>query len=436
MKRDLYDKLLAWKASTNRKPLILRGARQVGKTHLLKEFGKREYNSFIYLNFEEDPRLNELFVNKLDPKTILENISIYINQIIDAKDTLLIFDEIQESPAALNSLKYFQEQANEFHIATAGSLLGVKLAHAKGFPVGKVNFLDLYPLSFFEFLSAINKTLLVDFFSKLNEFETIPEPIHQESLTLLKKYFFIGGMPEAVKEYMKSENLLLIKNIQKEILDAYVLDFAKHAPKDQNMKITNIWESIPNQLAKGNKKFIFSAIRKSARGREYESGIQWLADAGLIYKSYNINTPKLPLAAYANKNTFKIFLLDVGLLSAMNNIPPAYIVDDEKLFSEFNGAFTENFIAQELAAKHHPLYYWTSEGMAEVDFVIESDQKIYPLEVKAGISRRKKSLIVYGEKYKSKLLLRTSSMNLKKDGNVGNVPLYLVSRLTNLCKES
>jgi len=437
MKRDLYPELLNWKASENRKPLILRGARQVGKTHLLRLFGRQEYSAYIYLNFEEDPKLANFFADALKPTTILQNISLYTNQQIHPENTLLIFDEIQESPAALNSLKYFQEQANQYHIVAAGSLLGVKLAHTKGFPVGKVNFFDLYPLSFFEFLDAIGRDKLRAFLMAINSFESLPEPIHLELLTLLKKYMFIGGMPEAILEYAKSENILAVRKIQKEILDAYMLDFAKHAPKEHLMKITSVWESIPSQLAKENKKFIFSALHKSARGREYEAAIQWLADAGLVYKSYNISAPKLPLSGYANKNFFKLFLLDVGLLAAMSNLPPKLLVEKSQLFLEFNGAFTENYVAQTLTQKHYLLHYWTSEGIAEVDFVMEHDLHIFPLEVKAGTDRKKKSLLEYGKKYAPPYLLRASLMNLKQDSNVCNFPLYLVGQFIHiLCKNA
>ncbi len=432
MKRKLYAKLLAWKTSKNRKPLVLRGARQVGKTHLLKTFGKQEYDNCIYLNFEEDPKLSEFFSGKLKPSIILENLSAYLEKDIHAENTLIIFDEIQECPEALNSLKYFQENANEFHIVSAGSLLGVKLANTKGFPVGKVNFLDLYPLSFFEFLEAIGKNKLQEFLMNISEFNPIPEPLHEDLIMLLKKYMYIGGMPEAVMEYVETESLMGIKAIQKEILDAYVLDFAKHAPKDQIMKITEVWESIPSQLAKENKKFIFSAIRQGARGREYETAVQWLADAGLIYKSYNISVPKLPLLGYSNKNIFKIFLLDVGLLATMSNVSVKSVVEERGLFSEFYGAFTENFVAQELSQQHQSLYYWTSAGIAEVDFVIEQELDVYPLEVKAGVSTKKKSLVVFNEKYKPKTSLRTSLMNLKKDGNITNIPLYFLGRLTKI----
>ncbi len=431
MKRNLYSSLCAWKRSSSRKPLILRGARQVGKTYLLKQFGLKEYASCLYLNFEETPELADFFSKQLTPATLLENISLHYNQRILPGETLLIFDEVQECPAALNSLKYFQEQANEYHIVAAGSLLGVKLAHTKGFPVGKVNFFDLYPLSFLEFLTAIGKQQLSEFLMSKNTFEKIPDPVHEELLILLKKYMFIGGMPEAVAEYIKTDSLLSVRPIQGAILDAYILDFAKHAPKEQLMKITQVWESVPSQLAKENKKFIFTALQKSARGREYQMAIQWLADAGLIYKSCQISAPKLPLSGYANTHFFKVFLLDIGLLAAMSNLPAKIVVEKTNLFTEFHGAFVENFVAQELVAQDHALYYWSSEGTAEIDFIIEHELNIFPLEVKAGFNRKKKSLLVYGEKYNPSLLLRGSLMNLEKNGKMANFPLYLIGRVTN-----
>jgi hypothetical protein len=428
MERNLYHDLIAWKNAPNRKPLVLRGARQVGKTHLLKRFGEQEYASCIYLNFETDPKLADFFSGQIAPTTILETLSLYLNQEIQPGTTLLIFDEIQESPAALNSLKYFQEQAGQYHIVAAGSLLGVKLANSKGFPVGKVTFFDLYPLSFLEFVAALGKQKLVDFLTQLKTPEPLPTPIHDELLVLLKKYLFIGGMPEAVAEYIKTENILSVRKIQQDILDAYTLDFAKHAPKEQLIKISQVWQSIPSQLAKENKKFIFSALQKSARGKAYEDAIQWLTDAGLIHKSCQISAPKLPLSGYANQNFFKVFLLDVGLLAAMANIPARFIVEADEFFTEFKGAFTENLVAQELAARRQSLYYWTSEGIAEVDFIIEHELKVLPLEVKAGINRKKKSLRVYDKKYQPELLLRSSLMNLKKDENILNIPLYLISQ--------
>jgi predicted AAA+ superfamily ATPase len=427
MKRNLYHKLLDWKKSKNRKPLVLRGARQVGKTYLLKTFGKNEYQHCLYLNFEENPQLAGFFSEKLDPNRILENLRIYLDNLIHAKDCFIIFDEIQECPEALNSLKYFQEQAPEFHIAAAGSLLGVKLSQTKGFPVGKVNFYDLYPLSFFEFLEALDKKKLRDFLEELKTLKPVAEPIHHELIGWLKKYLVIGGMPEAVATYQENNDFSKVRQVQNEILQAYVLDFAKHAPPQQVMNITKIWESIPNHLAKENKKFVFSAVRKGARARDYESAIQWLADAGLIYKVYNISTPKLPLAAYSDKNIFKVFLIDAGLLTAMSKVPPQAILDKHALFSEFNGAFTENFVTEELIPLYGDLYYWTSEGTAEVDFVVQKGTEILPLEVKADVSKKKKSLLVYGEKYKTPILSRASLMNLHHSGNIANYPLYLAS---------
>lgn len=441
--RELYKQLLQWKKSKNRKPLVLTGARQVGKTFLLKLFGKQEYNSVIYLNFEEDRNLKNFFIDNLNPSNIIENISIYINQTIDQQhfnNTLIILDEIQETPEAIKSLKYFYENMPNLHIAAAGSLLGVKLDNFSGFPVGKVNFLNLYPLNFLEFLAAIGQTKQHSMLTKLlksnSPTQQIADPIHQQLIVELKKYFFIGGMPEVVARYIETQNLLTIQVIQQEILKAYMLDFGKHANKEQIMKITQIWESIPNQLAKENKKFNFSYINQNARSREYKDALSWLMDAGLIYKSYNLSTPKLPLPHYSEHNFFKIFLFDVGLLSAMSNIPARTVIEmdvkRENIISEFYGAFTENFVAQELFMQRQQLNYWTSKGIAEVDFIVEHDLNIYPLEVKAGVSHHKKSLLEYEKKYQPKLLLRASLMNLKKDHNIINIPLYLVGNLFEL----
>jgi predicted AAA+ superfamily ATPase len=432
MQRDAYTKLLDWKAGNTRKPLILNGARQVGKTFLIKQFGQQAYTSYLYLNFEEDPALLDLFKGSLKPKVLLDNLAIYFNQRLLAHEMLLIFDEIQACPEALNSLKYFQEEANEFHIIAAGSLLGIKLANTKGFPVGKVNFLNLYPLSFFEFLDAIQKNQLRTYLENYNTCTPLPSVFDQELCMLLKKYFYIGGMPEAVYEFSKTESLLNIRQIQKEILKAYDLDFLKHAPKENLMKINAVWHSIPQQLAKENKKFVFSVLKMSARGREYEDAIQWLLEAGLILKVYHLNSPKLPLPHYGDTSAFKVFMLDVGLLSAMSEVPVQSVLKAETLFSEFNGALTENYVAQVLQSLQYPLYYWTSEHTAEVDFIIQHELQLFPLEVKAGESRRKKSLLAYAHKYNPLLLLRTSARNLKKEEHLLNIPLYFFSKLKKL----
>lgn len=430
MKRDIYKHLEEWKTLSRRKPLILNGARQVGKTYALKHFGKTSYENMAYLNFEKDEKLRQYFDSTLDPKQLIKILSIHTEIDIEPRRTLIVMDEIQECPKALNSLKYFCEEANEYHVAAAGSLLGVKTANEKGFPVGKVNFLHLYPLTFFEFLSAIGHEKTRAYLEQHNTDDPIESPLHEKLIGLLKLYFFVGGMPEAVSEYRKTENVKTVREIQLEILSAYEKDFAKHAPPHEIMKITTVWNQVHRQLAKENKKFIFAAIRKSARGRDYEEAIQWLSDAGLIHKSYLVESPKFPLSAYADHETFKVFLADVGLLGAQSSLSPQVIIDGDLLFTEFKGALTENYVAQELiAAKQKTPYYWTSEGTAEIDFLIEIDHEIYPLEVKAGASQKKKSLIVYNQKYSPSKLVRATTMNLKHDGQVYNYPLYLVSKL-------
>ncbi len=429
MQRTLYQHLLAWQKNKQRKPLIVRGGRQVGKTYLLKTFAAQEYTNVAYLNFEQTPEASAFFQRDLNPRRILENLEIYLNIAILPEKTLIIFDEIQASPQALTSLKYFQEQANEYHIAAAGSLLGIKLAEPKSFPVGKVNFLDLYPLTFFEFLDAIGKQQLRIMLDNLKKIQPIPQPFHMELIELLKKYFFIGGMPEAVAEYSRAADFNAVRQIQHDILDAYLLDFIKHAPPQQVMKITTVWQFISSQLAKENKKFIFSALGKSARAREYETAIQWLVDARLIHQSFRISVPKLPVESYCDRNIFKVFLLDVGLLGAMNRLPPRLIIEGDDLFVEYKGAMTENFVAQELIAhQYNQLYYWTNDGKAEIDFVVHYDANLCPLEVKASRAIHSKSLKIYQEKYKPELVFRASFLNLKQEENLCNYPLYLLAK--------
>jgi hypothetical protein len=432
MKRAIFKQLQHWKQDKRRKPLILMGARQVGKTTLLKHFAATEYARCVYVNFEEMPKLCPLFADSLAPEDILKVLRIELNTDITPGDTLIIFDEVQECPNALNSLKYFYESANEYHICAAGSLLGVKLIHTKGFPVGKVNFLDLYPLNFAEFLMAINENKLKNYMEEITKIEPLASPLHEKLLQYLKIYLFIGGMPEAVAEYVASEDLQKVRNIQHEILKAYSLDFAKHALKENVINISLAWNSIPNQLAKENKKFMYSLIRNSARAKEFAASVQWLLEAGLIHKVYNIVTAKLPLDAYANFDFFKIYLVDAGLLGAMADLSAKAVIHGDQLFQEFRGSLVENYIAQELACCHYGLYYWTSEGKAELDFVFQYDNNIYPLEIKSGYSDKKKSLRIYADKYKPPLLIRSSPMNLKKDGAILNCPLYLIGALKRL----
>lgn len=432
MKRKIMDNLRTWKKQAARKPLLLMGARQVGKTYILKKFGEEEFHNTVYLNFEDNPRLRQLFDAGLDPEIILKSLNIEMDTEIVQGKTLLIFDEIQECPNALNSLKYFYEKAPEQHIVAAGSLLGVKLTHIKGFPVGKVQFLSLYPLSFLEFLEALGEVRLKTFTEELRSVEPLPPNLHELLLSRFKEYLFVGGMPEAVAEYIVTQNLSKVREIQSAILNAYALDFAKHAPTEHIMRINQVWDSIPHQLAKENRKFIYSAIRTGARAKEFEVALQWLVEAGLIHKAQQVSTPKIPISAYADTNAFKIYLVDVGLLGAMANLSPKTLLYDNELFQEFRGAITENFVAQELIHSQYGLFYWTSEGKAEVDFVVEQNGSIYPLEVKSGNSSKKKSLKVYEDAYSPSLLIRCSPMNLRQDSIVLNCPLYLVEELHTL----
>ncbi len=408
------------------------GARQVGKTFSLKKLGEEEYKNTAYFNFENNPRLCQLFDASLEPEKIIRALSIELNADIVAGETLIIFDEIQECPSALNSLKYFYESAKEYHIVAAGSLLGVKLSHTKGFPVGKVQFLTMYPLSFFEFLVAMQETRLIEFLNNLSVPDPLPPNIHDKLLERFKEYLYVGGMPEAVLEYSKSQNLTKVREIHQAILNAYSLDFAKHAPSEQIMKINQVWGSIPSQLAKENKKFIFSVIREGARAKEFETALQWLIEAGLIYKTSLISTPKIPLSAYADPNIFKVYLVDVGLLGAMAGLSPKTVIHQNELFQEFRGAIVENFVAQALIQSHFSLYYWTSEGKAELDFLIQHEDAILPIEVKSGTSLKKKSLKIYENTYHPLVCIRCSTMNLKKDGSILNCPLYLLDRLNNI----
>ncbi|NQU64007.1 MAG: ATP-binding protein, partial [SAR324 cluster bacterium] len=430
MKRDIYHNLLSWKNSDRRKPLVLRGARQVGKTYIIKKFGQAEYERTAYFDFEESPDLAHIFSGTLDPKKIIRDLSRLQGWQIEPVVHLIVFDEIQASNAALNALKYFQQNANEFNIISAGSLLGVKLSKGKSFPVGKVNFLDLYPLTFLEFLDAINKPLLREMIEETEEIIPYALPLHNELIDLLKEYYVTGGMPEVVNHFAETGNLIEVREIQKEIIDSFVLDFSKHANPSDIQKISLIWDSIPSQLAKENRKFIFSAIKRSARGREYENAIGWLSDAGLILKSYAVSSAKCPLKGYMNSNSFKVFMLDIGILGAMAKIPIELVARGNTLFDEYRGAFVENYVAQQLVSHSGTtdLAYWKSEGnKAELDFLVEYQNEIFPLEAKAGINPKSKSLHSYKQQFDPQILSRTTLLNLKKDGRILNYPLYAVS---------
>ncbi len=433
MKRDAYQKLVSWKVSERRKPLLLKGARQTGKTFLLKEFGKNEYKQVHYFNFEERPQLGQFFEKNLNPKRILSDLSIYSRSQINPESDLIIFDEIQTSNAALNSLKYFQENAPEYHLAAAGSLLGVKLSSPGSFPVGKVNFLNIHPLTFLEFLEALGESGYRKVLEDTSDFVPYAEPFHKELIDLLHQYYFVGGMPEAVKCYAERHNPEEIREIQREVIDSYILDFVKHAPISDIPKLTLIWNSLPTHLAQENRKFIFRGIKKGARAREYENALQWLEDAGLIYRANAVQKSQFPLKHYADRSAFKVYVLDVGLLGAMAQTSTTAIVERYRLFEEYKGALAENYVAQELMAflGMPELHYWLSRGgKAEIDFLIELEDHIYPLEVKSGIHPHSRSLDSYDKQFSPSCLIRTSLLNLKQDAKTCNFPLYAISLLS------
>jgi len=424
----MYSELLAWKSRKQRKPLILQGARQVGKTFIIKEFGQNEYERVAYFNFEEDPGLMEFFEGSLDPFSIIEKLSIASGTKITPEETLIILDEIQEAPAALTSLKYFCESASEYHIIASGSLLGILLGQERSFPVGKVNILHLYPLSFLEFLSGIGKPLLREMIQNKNDFTKLDNKFHQELLSDLKMFMFIGGMPEAVNQYRESRDLDLVRQVLQEILQGYESDFAKHTSKTEAIKLSQVWKTIPGQLAKENKKFMFSDVKKHAQARDYNEAIEWLLKCGFIHKSYRVHVPELPLSSYIEENVFKLFRLDTGLLAAMFNISAKTIVEGNDLFSRYNGAFTENYIAQELIKNgFSQLYYWTSGNKAEIDFLLPYQEHVYPLEVKSGFNARSKSLRIYYDKYQPDFISRTSLLNFAKTNEYRDYPLYAVA---------
>jgi hypothetical protein len=436
MRRDIYAKLLEWKLSSRRKPLLLQGARQTGKTYILKEFGRNDYENTVYCNFEEDADLDGFFQHNLNPEKILAELSLYKNLEIRPVKDLVIFDEIQVSNRALNSLKYFAEQKNDVHIAAAGSLLGVKMSGPSSFPVGKVNFSHLYPLTFLEFLDAMGESRYRKMLETIADPNPLAEAFHSHLIDLLRRYYFVGGMPEAVEHFAAAINGQEVREIQEEIIKSYVLDFAKHAPATDIPKLTQIWDSIPGHLARENKKFVFSAVKKSARARAYDNALTWLEDAGLIYRAKAISNAKHPLKHYADNGIFKVFALDVGLLGAMARTPVELLVHGDRLFNEYEGAFVENYIAQQLVSHfHQPLYYWRSKGgKAELDFLWELEGRIYPLEVKAGINPKSKSLKSYDLQFNPASLARSNLLNLKKDGKIYNLPLYAVSLISALIK--
>lgn len=426
MYRYAMENLREWKNRKNRKPLIIEGARQVGKTWLMKEFGKQEYTNTVYINFDSNSRMAELFSADLDITRILRGIEIYTGKKINSEDTLIIFDEVQEVPKALSSLKYFYEDAPEYHVICAGSLLGIALHGGTSFPVGKVEFMKLFPMSFREFLTATGKEQYVELLEQ-KDYQMISS-FKQIYIDALKEYYYVGGMPEAVSSYSQVHDLEDVRNIQNMILAAYEQDFSKHAPVSIVPKIRMVWNSIPSQLAKENRKFIYGLLRKGARAKDYETAIMWLIDCGLIHKVSRITTPNLPLKAYEDLKAFKLYLVDIGLLGALAGLKQSALLDGNDMFVEFKGALTEQYVLQQLVTDPDiGIYYYTNDrGNCEIDFLIDDGDKVIPLEVKAELNLKAKSLKTYREKYSPEVAVRTSMADYKENDGLVDMPLYMM----------
>ena len=429
MKRTTLNKLVAWKDSPSRKPLIIRGARQVGKTWLMKEFGNTYYTRTVYINFEKTKQLKSLFDEDFNIRRIIQALEIESGTTIHAEDTLLIFDEIQSVPEAITALKYFCEDASEYHVIAAGSLLGVALHAGISFPVGKVEFMDLHPLSFLEFLDAIGESSLVELLYSADW--KLITTFKSKYTRRLRQYYYVGGMPEAVLKFSENENYDKVRDIQKQILNAYELDFSKHAPTAVFPRIRMVWNSIPAQLAKENRKFMYGLIKAGSRAKEYELAVSWLLDCGQVHKVTRISKPGIPLKAYEDINAFKLFIVDIGLLAAMGDMDVKTLLDGNAVFSEFKGALTEQFVFQQLICLNDlVIYYWSSErSTAEVDFIVQYKGEAIPIEVKAEENLHAKSLKVYHEKFAPGHSIRTSMSDFRSQEWLINLPLYAISQI-------
>lgn len=424
MQRKIIQSLEAWKQKNNRKPLIIQGARQVGKTWAMKHFGEQAFTQVAYVNFDNNPRMRTLFSGDYDINRLILGLKIESGVDIQADNTLIIFDEVQEVPQALSSLKYFYENAPEFYIVAAGSLLGVSLHHQASFPVGKVDFLPLYPMDFYEFLTALGKKDLVQLL-ELKDWPLI-SAMKSTYIELLRQYYFVGGMPEAVKVFVETQNVDEVRQVQKNLLMAYEQDFSKHIRDGQTVqKVRSIWASVPEQLAKENKKFIYAHLQTGARSKDYEIALQWLKDSGLVHSVPRIKKPHLPLSVYQD-GAFKLYALDVGLLAAQSHLDATVLLEGSRIFTEFKGALTEQYVLQQLIAnQENPVFYWATEkGTAEVDFVLQQKQSVIPIEVKAEENLKAKSLKVYVEKFQPERALRFSMADFREQDWLVNVPLY------------
>lgn len=429
MYREAIVKLEQWKNSPHRKPLILRGARQVGKTWLMQEFGRKNYSRCAYISMDENERMESVFRDAFRVERILQALEIEVGFKITPGDTLIIFDEIQEIPRAVKALKYFCEQAPEYHIMAAGSLLGIALHEGTSFPVGKVDFCDLYPMSFKEFLLACGQQRFTELMER-QDYQMMAS-FKTELTDYLKLYYYIGGMPEAVQAYIETKDLKKVREVQNKLLMAYENDLSKHAPAETVTKIRMLWNSVPTQLARENKKFIYGLVREGARAREYEVAITWLMDVGLVYKVNRVTKPDFPLRAYQDFSAFKLFVLDVGLLGAMSRLNARIILEGDSLFEEFKGALTEQYVLQQLIVnEENDIFYWSSpKGTGEIDFLVQMDDKIVPVEVKAEENLQAKSLRSFVQKYNMEYAVRTSMSDYREQEWIVNYPLYCIGCL-------
>lgn len=427
MNRHSIKELIRWKEARRRKPLIIEGARQVGKTWLVKEFARKYYDNIAYINFEEQIYMRNLFETDFDVRRIIPAIDAATHQTCKPGKTLIFLDEIQEATNGITSLKYFYENAPEYHIIAAGSLLGLELHKQTSFPVGKVQFMTLYPMSFLEFLDALGENALTGFIEK-KEWDNI-NLFSAKFKDLLKQYYYVGGMPEAVLAFSETRDWREVREIQNEILESYDRDFSKHAPEDIVPRIRQLWNSLPAQLSKENRKFLYGVVREGARAREYEIALQWLFDGGMIHRVSNVSAPRLPLKSYEDKASFKIFAVDIGLLGAMCELDPDTIVKGNNIFTEFKGALTEQYVLQQLKLKHDPYYWSKPNARQEIDFLLQIGSDIVPIEVKAEENLKAKSLRQFVLDNGTDTAYRTSMSNFREEEWMTNLPLYAVSSI-------
>lgn len=433
MFRCAIKNLIEWKNSENHMPLIIQGARQVGKTWLMKEFGKQEYKQVAYISFDNNPRLDALFQKDLNVKRLIEGLSIEVGFNITPKETLIIFDEIQENPLALTSLKYFSENAPEYDILAAGSLLGVAHHKGTGFPVGKVEYLNLYPLSFKEFLLAVKENQILEIIEN-NDFD-MQKVFKERIIDLLRRYCYVGGMPKAVLSYSEKQDYNLVRKIQKNILADYEGDFSKHIPVEQVERTRLLWNAIPSQLVKENKKCVYGKIKQGARAKDFEIALNWLIDSGLVHKVSRVSEPNMPLKAYEDVSAYKLFLLDVGLLGAMTDLDVRSLLENDKLFNDYNGAITEQYVLQEFKTLQDlPIFYWTS-NRAELDFLIQYRNTIIPVEAKATVNLQAKSLKSFRQKYEPNISIRTSLADYEENQGLYNIPLFDIGNIKVIIKQ-